>query len=542
MCNSGDNTEESFAVYLAKALIARKGYLLGAVPEARELFAHCDVVLARGDGLTLSIICILDREPDPARQFSLSKEVLEKLGVECLRHTGRVGGRKLPVQISIVEIAAGPVTQEDKKRLEALKSASLFSKVQIVAFALSTSTKEVWTNAPFRGRGIRPFLRRALTEPRLTDAELMPQPPAAMPEHSPLTLTYGILAGLAAIFACEYAFRVSPPSGLLDPSINTLVALGALGRSLVVEDGQWWRLFSAPLLHGGLLHIAMNGIALFFAGVVLENVIGRAWFAAVFAVSAVTGSAMSLLINPGSLLSVGASGAIMGLFAAAFAVGYRYPAHSAMRSFLLSGSLRVLIPSMIPLFGGLTGGRIDYAAHLGGALGGVGIGAMLVVLWQREDALPPYRKVALALAAAGLCCAVYSGVQIGKGYDAGGFDLASNLIPAQQVPKNLAAAKAKSAELVKEYPKDPRSHMYRALSFLDVGDSQAAEREWKAALDEQKMLRSFFRPELEEFLRANFAAAMKENGKEAEARETAKPLCLTKGEIHDELVKEGLCS
>src|SRR5208283_6230464 len=96
-------------------------------------------------------------------------------------------------------------------------------------------------------------------------------------------------------------------------------------KSLVLEDGQWWRLFSAPLLHGGLLHIAFNGIALYFAGAVLENVIGRAWFAGVFAVSAVTGSAMSLLINPDSLISVGASGAIMGLFAAAFVVAYRYP-------------------------------------------------------------------------------------------------------------------------------------------------------------------------------------------------------------------------
>ena len=130
-------------------------------------------------------------------------------------------------------------------------------------------------------------------------------------------------------------------SGLLDPGIRTLAALGALDKALVVEDGQWWRLFSAPLLHGGLIHIAFNGIALFFAGVVLENVIGRAWFAGVFAVSAVTGSAMSLLINPETLISVGASGAIMGLFAAAFAVAYRYPVASPMRTYLISGSLRV---------------------------------------------------------------------------------------------------------------------------------------------------------------------------------------------------------
>jgi rhomboid protease GluP len=537
----GEKTEESFAAYLAKALIARKGYHRGAVPEAQELFAHCDTVLTRGDGLTLSIVAILDREANPSREFSLTKEALEKLGADCLRYTGSTGRRKIPVHLSVVEIGSAPVTEEGKKRLEALKSSSLFAKVQIAAYAVNTSVKEVWTNAPVRGRGMRSFLKRAITGPRLTDAELTPKSPAAMPERRPLILTYGMLAGLLAIFVCEYAFRVNPPSGLLDPSINTLIALGALGKSLVLDDGQWWRLFSAPLLHGGSLHIAMNGIALFFAGVVLENVIGRAWFAAVFAVSAVTGGAMSLLINPDSLVSVGASGAIMGLFAAAFAVSYRYPAHSAMRTFLLSGSLRVLIPSMIPLFGGLAGETIDYAAHFGGALGGAAIGAILAALWPRRDRLPPYRKIALALAAAGLLGVLYSGIQVAKDYNAEELGLASNLIPAQQIPDDVAAAKAKSEEFVRAYPRDPRSHMYRALSLMGAGDSQGAEREWEAALGEQKMLHAFFKPELEDFLRANLAASMKENGREAEARQTAKPLCVTKGKFLGELVRDGLC-
>jgi rhomboid protease GluP len=539
MYDTGETHEESFAAYLAKALIAKKGYRPGTVPEAQELFAHCDAVLTRLDGLTVAIVAIVDREADPSRRFGLAREALETIGTACLRYTGTAGGRKLPVSLTVIEAGAAPVPAKEKDRLKPLKSSSLFSKVHISAFTLGVSTRELWTNTPVRARTMRSFLKWLLAGPRLSSAQLMPKPPAAMPERRPLVLTYSLLAALLAVFACEYAFRVSPPSGLLDPGINTLIALGALDKSLVLEDGQWWRLFSAPLLHGGLIHIAFNGLALFFAGAVLENVTGRAWFAAIFAVSAITGSAMSLLINPGSLISVGASGAIMGLFAAAFAAGYRYPAESRMRTFLVSGSLRVLIPSMIPLFGGLTGEQIDYAAHLGGAVGGVVTGALLVLIWRREELLPPYRKIAWAVAAAGLCGALYSGVQIANGYE--GFDLAANLIPDQQIPKETVGAKAKSADLVDAYPHDPRSHMYRALALMDAGDGAGAEREWNAALAEGKMLQTFFKPQFEEFVRANLAAAMKENGRDTEARETAKPVCATKGEIRDALAKEGLC-
>ncbi|MGO9174376.1 MAG: rhomboid family intramembrane serine protease [Rhodomicrobium sp.] len=538
MPQTGETRHESFAAYLARALIAKKGYRPGTVPEAHALFEHCDAVLTRADGLTLSIVAIVDRESDPSRRFGLTQEALEKIGTDCLRYTGRAGYRKLPVFIAVIEAGAAPVPEEEIARLALLKSRSAFSKVVISAFELDSSAQEVWTNTPLRGRAMRSFLQGLMVSPRLGHAELMPKPPAAMPEHRPFLLTYSLLAVLLAVFAGEYVFRTGPEAGFLDPSIKTLIALGALDKSLVLE-GQWWRLFSAPLLHGGLLHIVLNGVALFFAGAVLENVIGRAWFAAVFAVSGVTGGAMSLVINPPAIVSVGASGAIMGLFAAAFAVSYRYPTASPMRSFLQSGSLRVLIPSMLPLFDGLFGQRIDYAAHLGGAIGGVALGVVLVAVWQREDRLPPYRKLAWLLAAAGLAGALYSGVQIAKGYAQ--FDLESNLIPEAQLPRDMAAAKAKSASLVAAYPRDPRSHMYRALDLMDKGESADAEREWKAALAEGEMLHAFFKPAFEEFIRANWAAALKENGKEAEALEAAKPVCATKGEIRDELAKEGLC-
>jgi rhomboid protease GluP len=539
MDDGGATTEHTFASYLAKALIARKGYRPGTVPEARALFAHCDAVLTLADGLTLAIVAIVDRQANPSRRFSLGKEALDKIGTDCQRYTGSTAGRKLPVHVTVIETGASPVQPEDKERLALLKSKSPFSKVLISAVAADLSTRALWTNAPFSTRTMRWFIKGLMARPQLADADLSPKPVAAQPEDRPLNLTYGLLAALLAVFACEYVFRVGASSGLMDPGVQTLAALGALAKLQVLEDGQWWRLFTAPLLHGGLIHIAFNGIALYFAGAVLENVIGRAWFAGVFAVSAVTGSAMSLLMNPDSLISVGASGAIMGLFAAAFAVAYRYPEGSPMRNFLISGSLRVLIPSMLPLFGGLTGEKIDYAAHMGGAIGGAAVGAFLVLVWRREAPLPPLRALGWALAAAFLCCAAYGGVQVAKGYAE--YDLSSNLIPAREIPKDTEGAMEKSASLVASYPHDPRAHMYRALALIDAGDRAGAEREWQAALSEDEMLRTFFKPELEEFIRANLAGAQKENGKQAEAIETAKPVCAKKNEIRDELAKKGLC-
>ncbi len=536
--NDGTLTE-SFAAYLARALIAKKGFWQGTVPEAHELFEHCNEVVTRTNGLTLEIIGIVDRSSDPSRPLGLTKEALDRIGKECLRYSGKAGFRKLPVTIAIIETARGPVPAQELERLKLLKNRSPFSTVLLSAWICDETAKTLWTNTPVRGRfSMRPFLDGLLIKTRLTEEELTPKAPAVLPGRRPLYLTYCLLALIAAVFIGEYIFRLSPSSGMLDPSIETLIALGALDKSLVMK-GEWWRLFSGPLLHGGLIHIALNGIALFFAGAVLENVVGRAWFAAIFAVSGIAGAAMSLLINPPELISVGASGAIMGLFAAAFAVSYRFPLASPMRTFLQSGSLRVLIPSLIPLFDGLFGQKIDFAAHIGGAIGGAVTGAFLAASWQKQDLLPPYRKLAWVLAAAILGGTLYGGAEVAKGYDKN--NLVTYLIPPEQLPNDTATGKARSAQLVASYPRDPRSHMYRALSFMDAGNSAAAEREWKGALDDEAMLRLFFKPQLEDFIRASLAFTLKDNGKQAEARNAARPVCGTKGEVRDELAKEGLC-
>src|SRR4029077_10741737 len=130
---------------------------------------------------------------------------------------------------------------------------------------------------------------------------------------------------LAAIFAAEIMFGVGDTDWLKQPTLATLLAFGGLMGEVVIESGEWYRLLTAPLLHGGIEHILLNGVALGLAGYVLEPLIGRAWFAAVFVVGALCGALFSLLLNSDVIISVGASGAVMALFACMLVLSGHFP-------------------------------------------------------------------------------------------------------------------------------------------------------------------------------------------------------------------------
>ena len=195
----------------------------------------------------------------------------------------------------------------------------------------------------------------------------------------PVTLV--ILALLAAIFVAELRM------GALD-SRASIVAFGALVRERVVA-GEYWRLLTAPWLHGGTEHLVGNGIALYILGLVCEAAFGRAQFVVLYVLSGLAGSIVSMLLSAGP--SVGASGAIFGLQGAAIVLLRRE------RDRLLVRDRRVgfvlLIWAVYSIAGGLTETFIDNGAHIGGALGGALVALRLhpVVL----SPLPPERASAV---------------------------------------------------------------------------------------------------------------------------------------------------
>jgi len=185
-------------------------------------------------------------------------------------------------------------------------------------------------------------------------------------------VTLAVLVLLAAIFVVEV--RVGALA-----SKESIIAMGALARERVVA-GEYWRLLTAPWLHGGTEHLVGNGIALYILGMVCEAAFGRAQLVVLYVLSGLAGSLVSMLVSAGP--SVGASGAIFGLQGAAIVLLRRE------RDRLLVRDRRVgfvlLIWAIYTIAGGLTDPFIDNGAHIGGALGGA-----LIALRLRPVVLSP---------------------------------------------------------------------------------------------------------------------------------------------------------
>jgi rhomboid protease GluP len=342
----------------------------------------------------------------------------------------------------------------------------------------------------------------------------------------PPWLTLTLLTALVVVFCIELLLGFDTPTGWLQPSVRTLVALGGSNRRLVAEHGEWYRLVSAPFLHGGLIHLGLNGLVLLWGGSLLERMLGRAWFAAIYAVSAVTGVLVSLAINEPSVVSVGASGALMGLMAGLFVASFHFPP-GPVRSRLWSASLEVLVPSMIPVFTSLTGQRVDFGAHLGGALGGAMMALILLGNWPSAERLPRLQRLAAAIGVTGLVAAVVTVGKVTESFFKARHDveLQATLIPNSELPRTDEQWKAKMDALGTRYPHDPRPRLVRGITMLDARDSAGAERELRTGLADWEALKELLPPRVEALLRTNLAIALDDNRQKPEAKAVATPVC-----------------
>jgi len=407
---------ESFARSLARQYMAQRGFESGVVPEASALADACDIALTRTDALTFEILCIVDRDAHPERSFGLDPEAVRQIGEACLKYTGRIQRTKMPVSIVILEIGAAANTADDRARLALFTRRSLFAKAHISAKIVDPETGAIWTNVPAYqlNKGTR-FIAELLRGPRSDGAEML-RPMAFAQDRGAPVVAWSVLGVLAAAFALELLVGGVRITELLRPSLAALVALGGLNWTLVVDDGEWYRLLTAPLLHADGVHLLMNGVALLIAGAVVERLVGGAWFFVLFSIGAVAGSLLSLLLNPETVVSIGASGAIMALLAAGFVLSYRLR-WGRERTQVQLGLLQMLIPSLLPLATSATGQHVDFAAHLGGALAGGAAGYALLKTWPAAAPVPQPRWLGPALASAGiaafLCAAVLAAVNYG---------------------------------------------------------------------------------------------------------------------------------
>ncbi|HWQ31760.1 MAG TPA: rhomboid family intramembrane serine protease [Blastocatellia bacterium] len=165
--------------------------------------------------------------------------------------------------------------------------------------------------------------------------------------------------------------------------------LGSAQRGAIV-DGQYWRLVTYAFLHGGIMHILFNSLALIQAGRLAEEAFGRAKFICLYLVAAVCGGLAAFI---GSSGLVGASGAIFGLIGATAVYGYKrrdsygQALKSAMVQWLIYGAIISFLPG------------ISWQAHLLGLAGGAG---MAWFLGDAEETAQSYRRAKIWQVAAAL--------------------------------------------------------------------------------------------------------------------------------------------
>jgi membrane associated rhomboid family serine protease len=172
---------------------------------------------------------------------------------------------------------------------------------------------------------------------------------------------------------------------MIGPYPDALSEWGAKNSVFILEDGEWWRLITPIFLHAGVIHLACNVMVQLETGAFFEREWGSLTWLIIYFVSAVGSSALSVVAMPDAI-SVGSSGAVMGLFGGKGAEVIcrccesnktdQDHVASQVRKEQCAGVMCsvtiVLLFSFIPY--------VDWAAHLGGLLAGFCAGLVLFAI------------------------------------------------------------------------------------------------------------------------------------------------------------------
>jgi membrane associated rhomboid family serine protease/Flp pilus assembly protein TadD len=302
-----------------------------------------------------------------------------------------------------------------------------------------------------------------------------------------------ITTGLIGLNVLVFAIMVLRGASPFNPSPQQAIAFGADFGPLTL-NGQWWRLVTSMFVHFGIVHIGLNMWCLWNLGRAAEQLMGRASYLLAYFVSGIFASIVSVYWHPMGA-GAGASGAIFGM--AGVLVSYVYlkktPAHLQINSRML-GSLGTFIAYNLA-FGALPG--ISNAAHIGGLVMGLAVGAVLPAAGASEDA----RRTRLSLVSVFAALALVGSAIAAKRLTKGVSELASaeqllgerktdealaqlqqltasepEFAPGQELLAKVYLSKGQYpqaiAALQKAYAADPKNAMYQkelGTVFLQLG-------------------------------------------------------------------------
>lgn len=181
-------------------------------------------------------------------------------------------------------------------------------------------------------------------------------------------VTLVLIAINVAVFAVEAVL-----SGMrVNISTMTLVDMGAMYAPLIQSPVDLYRFVAPMFLHMDLMHLGFNMVALYSVGEVLERVLGKGNYLALYFIAGITGNAVSyaadVLLGAGPSVSAGASTSVFGLFVAVALLGLL---HKGNRSFFAQYSKGMLAVIGVNVAYTLLVPSISVSGHLGGALGGL---------------------------------------------------------------------------------------------------------------------------------------------------------------------------
>ena len=245
------------------------------------------------------------------------------------------------------------------------------------------------------------YNRQILSPEELTQEidEILLQKPRKLLPSEKIVMGNTIPPATGLIIACNLLYFLLfsfSTASFFEPSVMDIFNWGGNIR-LYTFGGDWWRVITSCFLHIGFFHLIGNMFVLFFIGRLLEPVIKRYLFTAVYLCTGIVGSVTSV-VEAGNRISAGASGAIFGLYGVFIAL---------LTTKMITGEIkRVLFQSIIlftvyGLFSGMSEG-VDNAAHLGGLLSGFVFGYLIYAGYDTG------RKQMIALAGITLITVVFT--------------------------------------------------------------------------------------------------------------------------------------
>lgn len=159
-----------------------------------------------------------------------------------------------------------------------------------------------------------------------------------------------------------------------------MISWGA-ASSLLIQEGEYYRLFTCMFLHFGLEHLLNNMLLLLCVGYYLERYVGKACYLILYLGGGVTGSFCSWVITTAgeeSVVSAGASGAIFAVLGALIVTVWHRRGQEENLSMR-----RLLLMVLMCVYVGFRSVGVDNAAHIGGLLGGV-ILALPVTYFKKQ--------------------------------------------------------------------------------------------------------------------------------------------------------------